>query len=53
MVGVLLRVDIFLWTEASTAGEIVSVLENIRLDAHKVCRIKRVGLVQFERTKDG
>jgi hypothetical protein len=45
VVGILLCVDIFLWTEASTPGEIVSVLEDLSLYAHDVGRVKWVSLV--------
>jgi hypothetical protein len=53
VVGILLRVDIFLWAEASTAHEIVGVLEHISCYAHDIGRIERVSLVERERTKDG
>ena len=45
VVGILLCVDIVFRTESPTPGEIVSVLENISLDAHNVGRIKWVSLV--------
>lgn len=53
VVGILLRVDIFLWAEASTAHEIVGVLEHISCYAHDIGRIERVSLVELEHTKDG
>ena len=53
MVGILLREDIFLWAETSTAHEIVGVLEHISCYAHDIGRIERVSVVERERTKDG
>jgi hypothetical protein len=54
VVGVLLlRVDIFLWAEASGAQEIVGVLEHIRCYARDIGVIERVSLVELERTEDG
>jgi hypothetical protein len=45
VVGSLLGVDIFLWTEAPTPGEIVSDLKDLSIDTRDVGRIKWVSLV--------
>ena len=44
MVGIFLRVDIGLGSELPSAGEIIGILEDRRLDAYDIGRIERVGL---------
>ena len=45
MIGVFLGMDVGLRTEASTASEVVGVLDYVGFDAHNVGRIKLVHLV--------
>ena len=45
MIGVFLGMDVGLWTEASTASEVISVLDHIGFDAHDLGRIKWIDLV--------
>ena len=45
MIGVFLGMDVGLWTEASTASEVISVLDHIGFDAHDLGGIKWVDLV--------
>jgi hypothetical protein len=44
MVGIFLRVDIGLGSDLPSAGEIIGILEDRRLDAYDIGRIERVGL---------
>ena len=44
VIGVFLGMDVGLWTEASTASEVISVLEHVGLDAHDLGRIKGLDL---------
>ena len=52
MIGVFLGMDVGLRTEASTASEVVGVLDHVGFDAHNLGRIKWVHLVQFKDAED-
>ena len=52
MVGVFLRVDIGLWPELPSAGEVIGILEDCCLDAYDIGRIERMGLMQLKYAED-